>query len=202
MRGKTEKELQEMFQDLNKRLFKGKLPDYKIWIGGRSVVGNLSGFCDNERRTISLAPEVLSNEERLHEILLHEMCHIGKCDGHGKLFVLKLQKLLSQGETWAKEEMDRLEQFSYNDQTRNLGNELDDCALDCFSEKTRFPPSNKVFTTFAYNYGYSRRKFLRTYPWVRTRWMRAKNEAKSLYTAREEGLKKLDHLRKTRRRGR
>lgn len=190
-----------MFRDLNKRLFKGKLPDYRIRIGGRSVVGNLSGFCDNERRTISLAPEVLSNEKRLHEIMLHEMCHIGKCDGHGKPFILKLQRLLSQGETWAKEEIDRLEQFSYNDQTRNLGNELDDCALEWFFEKTRFPPCNKVFSMFAHNYGCSRRGFLRTYPWVRSRWMRAKNEAKSLYTAHEGGLEKLDRLRKTQRRG-
>ena len=91
-----EDDLDALFDELNTRLFEGRLPTYRVQRCA-SHRGE-HGFIDDATKTIWICdpPDVRAT-------LLHEMCHIGTA-GHGRLFRAKLRRLAQHGETWAQAE--------------------------------------------------------------------------------------------------
>ncbi len=89
-------DLDRLFDDLNSRLFDGRLPKYRV--RRRQPHAGEFGCIDDAARTIWIcaSPDV-------RKTLLHEMCHIGT-DGHGRLFRARLRQLARCGEAWAQEE--------------------------------------------------------------------------------------------------
>jgi hypothetical protein len=193
-----------MYDRLNESHFQGRLPRYGIRTNGGPK--DYWGLCDNKKKTIYLATEILSDREKTRRIMLHEMCHVG-IPYHAGRWTTRMRKLEGQGESWIKAELDPQvpvngPMVSYNEFAHSVATSLDDMALDWKG----VGPVRKAVTALSrqsgnFGFGISPYELLRTFPWIPTRWARAKNEAKSLYTAHEEGLEKLDQLRKTCRRG-
>jgi hypothetical protein len=98
LRLRTTKQPSALFDELNKRYWRGRLPKYRV-IRRAVLRGDVLGQCDNRRRTILLRSDV--TEEQLRLTLLHEMCHIGTGRGydHGPSFLRKLHRLVRLGET-------------------------------------------------------------------------------------------------------
>ena len=92
----VEEDLDRLFDHLNDRFFKGRLPKYRVHRCAPRIREH--GFIDNEARTIWIC-----NPSDLRKTLLHEMCHIGT-SGHGRLFRAKLRRLARHGERWAQAE--------------------------------------------------------------------------------------------------
>ena len=67
-----------MFDDLNRRYWRGRLPRYHV-IRRAALKGGRLGVCRDEIRTILLRADLQGEELRL--TLLHEMCHIGTGKG-------------------------------------------------------------------------------------------------------------------------
>src|SRR5438105_3964594 len=94
-------ELANLFQDLNKRFWRGRLRAYRVIYS--KLPGNTRGVCNSKRRTIYIR-EGLQGDQ-LRRVLLHEMCHIG-CRYHGRKFLAHLAHLAEQGEAWANLEIE------------------------------------------------------------------------------------------------
>ncbi len=88
--------LDQLFETLNRELFAGRLPKYRVRTG--PARNGEYGFIDEAEHTIWIC-----QEENLRATLLHEMCHIGT-PGHGRAFRAKLRRLATLGEAWAQEE--------------------------------------------------------------------------------------------------
>ena len=91
-----ETDLDRLFDDLNRSLFDGQLPKYRV--RRREPQNGEYGWIDDAARTIWVCRLC-----DLRKTLLHEMCHIG-ADGHGRRFRARLRHLVRRGETWAQEE--------------------------------------------------------------------------------------------------
>ena len=91
------REAQRLFDELNKRYWRGRLPRYRVI--RRAALGDRAmGLCNNKTRTILLLQSL--DGEKLRLTLLHEMCHIGKASEypHGPQFLKKLHRLARLGE--------------------------------------------------------------------------------------------------------
>jgi hypothetical protein len=209
MKRTTEKELQEIYDRLNKSHFQGHLPRFKIRVGypkGEKPELHADGSCKNEKQTIYIARKITADAEDARRLMLHEMCHVGDPTGeHGNAtgFESRMLRLKDMGETWI-EEKDYACILPVEDKYEGLDeagcyilNGIEDATME-----SRGQLSLREVLRFLSRYlKCSSQELRREYPWIPARWREAKNEAKSLYTAYEEGLEKLDHLRKTQRRG-
>ena len=95
-----------LFDDLNRRYWRGRLPKYRV-IRLDLSHNKLLGYCNNQRRTIILHKHQTGEDLRL--TLLHEMCHIGNARGldHGATFQRKVRRLVNLGEPKLIEDAER-----------------------------------------------------------------------------------------------
>ena len=98
----SEHPLHRLFSELNAEFWKGRLPTYRV---RRRRLPALEGWCDVERRVITIDPRRVSPDD-VRKTLLHEMCHAATRGGggHGKRFLAELARLAAAGEKWAEEE--------------------------------------------------------------------------------------------------
>jgi hypothetical protein len=97
-----------LFEQLNQRFFRGRLPRYTVRLSTLGFAG-AHGRCRPQARTILIARGLPADLAR--RTLLHEMCHIGSL-GHGRRFQAKLARLAAQGERWAGRERVLYERIS------------------------------------------------------------------------------------------
>lgn len=88
-------EASRLFDELNRRYWRGRLPRYRII--RRAKLPDHLAYCRNETRTIVVRADLAGNDLRL--TILHEMCHIGSDGGrvHGALFQRKMRRLVGLG---------------------------------------------------------------------------------------------------------
>jgi SprT-like family len=157
--------LNPLFDDLNQRFFRGRLPAYRIQFTRFEIPGK-KGECDNDRRMIMLSREPKDDPDGLRQWLLHEMCHIGS-PGHGRRFQAKLTKLAVAGEAWAETHRQEYAPAPYGSNiTRDLMrsiNDADDAVLD-------LPWSSAVLRALADRLSLSPKELLRIAPWAPRRW--------------------------------
>jgi len=171
---------ERLFDELNERYFRGKLPSFKIVREStrkNSVVSGM-GRCQPSKRLITLHPDL---GDRLCQTLLHEMCHIETLSkpgyDHGRSFRRRLKNLLLQGENWAAREIEfyRFEEREYV-LLRNLrtkfGKEMKE-RIDEFIvniEQRGVWNWIRARKYLCEEYGISPQKFSKLLPWARDWW--------------------------------
>jgi len=90
-----------LYAQLNREFFRDRLPVYRVRFRQFDRPGQ-EGECKPTARTILLATPLKGDPQKLRQVLLHEMCHIGS-PGHGLRFQAKLARLAANGESWAEE---------------------------------------------------------------------------------------------------
>jgi Protein of unknown function DUF45 len=126
--------------------------------------------CQAEARTILLAISLKRDPQKLRQVLLHEMCHIGS-PGHGRRFRAKLARLAEGGESWAEKERcdlaDRPRGYSLS---ADIAHAIDDAVLDL--PQVRW--SKRVLQVLGNSIGRSPRDTIRAAPWAPQRWERSR----------------------------
>lgn len=154
--------LQNLYEELNKRFFRNRLPRYNVRISP-SLPSH--GKCLSDRRTILLRP---MEPGLLRQFLLHEMCHIGSPD-HGQRFQAKLQAIADEGETWAAEELKTIRRApSWPQEMANLRIKLDEIAL--LSPHWRF---RDVLRWASPDLGMRPSELVKRAPWLKAAWRKA-----------------------------
>jgi hypothetical protein len=99
-------EASRLFDELNRRYWKGRLPRYRV-IRRQILPRRRLGICSDKTGTILLLQSLAGEELRL--TLLHEMCHIGSGAGysHGPRFQKKMRRLVRLGEVKLLEDVER-----------------------------------------------------------------------------------------------
>jgi hypothetical protein len=122
---------QKLFQELNHQYFKGQLPEYEIVLREDLRAG--CGKCDKKRRQLHLA-KVTDNvsDERLPQLLLHEMAHAAvPRKEHGKAWLAEMKRLADMGaptlEDWE----------AYQDRKRTITNR--DIEAEAFDMGAEWP---------------------------------------------------------------
>lgn len=97
-------EASRLFDELNRRHWRGRLPRYRVVRRERLPGGDtVTGVCRHRARTILVQRGLLG--DRLRVTLLHEMAHVAAREfGHGPRFRRGLARLASRGEPLAREE--------------------------------------------------------------------------------------------------
>jgi hypothetical protein len=108
--------------------------------------------------------------EKLREMLLHEMWHIGS-PGHGRRFQAKLARLAEGGESWAEKERRALaDQPRGHSPSAEIAQAIDDAVLDL--PHVRW--SKRVLQMLGNSIGRSPRDTIRAAPWAPQRWERSR----------------------------
>ena len=163
-----------LYGQLNGQFFRGRLPADAVRFRRFDVHGK-EGECSPESRTILLATGLKRDPERLRQVLLHEICHIGAPD-HGRRFQAKLAKLAAAGESWAEQERRQLAERPRGwSVTQEIAQAIGDAALD--NPDARW--SSAVLRMLANYIGRSPRETLRIAPWAPRRWERVRSEARA-----------------------
>jgi hypothetical protein len=162
------RKLTALFNELNKKYFKNRLPAYQVVY--KSAVRR-QGYCDSEHHVIQVLKGM--GEECTRRVLLHEMCHIGT-PYHGKGFLAKLNRLAKQGETWAIDEANEYQNGeTWNELVSELRDSLDDVAANNaslnFTDLVRSLVDEYDFD--------SSEELLRKLPWLEAAWKNAKKDA-------------------------
>jgi hypothetical protein len=170
---------ERLFDELNERYFRGKLPSFKIAREStrkNSVVSGM-GRCQPSKRLITLHPDL---GDHLCQTLLHEMCHIETLPkpgyDHGRSFRHQLKNLLLQGENWAAKEIEfyRFRERKYI-LLRNLRTKFDKEMKDRIDELiVNIEPGVwnwiRARRYLCEEYGINPHKFSRLLPWARDWW--------------------------------
>ncbi len=173
---------EEVFDDFNRTYFGGRLPSFRVIRVESSVHGRHGTLaavaqCEPRKRLIRLS-DTLSGES-LHQILLHEMCHIETSNrpgyDHGKAFRSKLRQLQRQGEDWARDEIEYYKlaeiELGFRKRLRSkVAKEIVDIVdnllicndLDVSWVKIRHYLSNEL--------GLNAKDFPSRFPWVKEYW--------------------------------
>ena len=156
-----------LYEELNRDLFKGRLPRFRVTLcGSKHLPGASPGECLEGRRLIRLRRGL--EPEGLRRWLLHEMCHIGVPD-HGLRFQTRLLRLADQGESWALEEVKGIREApSWNHAMANLRGKLDDVA-----GQVPRPRFTQLLRWLADDFGMPPGKLLQSAPWIRAAWKKA-----------------------------
>jgi hypothetical protein len=153
------------------------LPTYRVRFRRFDIRGK-EGECLTASRTIVLATKLRRDPERLRQVLLHEMCHIG-ARYHGRRFQTKLAKLAAAGETWAARERDLFRERPRGSLTAEIAEAIEDGALDI----PETPWSPGVLRELAERMRRSPQDILRAAPWAPRKWERSRLEALRLREA-------------------
>jgi hypothetical protein len=98
----------ELFHTLNKKFFRGQLPNYRIEFVAVSVLtpdyGDAGGQHIGSERKILVTEPLRHQPEALRKMLIHEMVHAETGDEHDERFFDKLIDIARAGESWAWEE--------------------------------------------------------------------------------------------------
>lgn len=166
--------LSQLYAELNTRFFGGRLPRFRVThcASPRLLLKGFEGECLDSRRLIRLRRGLEPN--RVRQVLLHEMCHIGAPPGHGPRFQANLLQLVAQGETWAAEELERVRHaHRWNELVAQARLELDELA----SISPR-PSFRRVVRWLAEETFFRRPpEVLQVAPWLRQAWEKACREA-------------------------
>ncbi len=91
--------LQTLFDEFNRRYWKGRLPRYLVRRQSKIKDGDLEGLgvCNHQKKRIVIKSSL--EEDVLREVLLHEMVHVRFPDeDHGPKFTRELRRLAARGE--------------------------------------------------------------------------------------------------------
>jgi len=159
-------DLQELFDELDRTRFGGRLPAYRVEFADLPGVGH--GICFSKDRLIQIHSTL--SGEHLRRILLHEMCH-HYSEGHGKRWQAEMLRLGSEhGETWAIEQVQKFREGpTWNQEMSNLRGNLDDWAAE---EVHRDDPRgfDQVAEYAAGQFGLTAEEFLPMVPWLERAW--------------------------------
>jgi len=89
--GWTEERLQRLFDDYNRRYWRGRLPRYNVVISDTYW----GSACDRRNRQVFFHPVVFerSSERQVRETLLHEMAHAATPGVHSKAWYREMKRL-------------------------------------------------------------------------------------------------------------
>ncbi len=182
--------LNRLFDQLNKRFWRGRLPKYRVISRGK-IPGDALGACRNETKIISLRKDL--SEEDLRLTLLHEMCHIGPevgGDAHGPRFRRKLRRLADLGEPKLVEDIERYDGASLRryivEQEAETGSRL---PMTSWRDEVRSDLQAAYFAGWATRRWSTIRRWLarrykiseagleRRIPWAQREWRRYRSEA-------------------------
>lgn len=160
--------LSDLFDQLNRVFFRGRLPRYRVHrtcAHSRYGLG-MDGRCDPETQIIFIRKDLPG--DKLRSVLLHEMCHIGST-GHGRCFQAKLKRLGAMGEAWATEEAQQYR--SERARLKTGAAYLKDVIVYCASDN---PDATwlQVRHHLCWLMALLPRELLRSYPWARRAWKR------------------------------
>ena len=163
--------LSQLFDELNRKFFKGQLPRVRVTLSA-SIRAN--GEYWGERRLIRLRRGL--DPAALRRALLHEMCHVGTPGDHGTPFLKRLRILARRGEEWAKEEVRLYRQFPLasfpsTEDRYFLRGDLEDRALI-----DPRPPFDEVVRRLAEHLEISSGDLRIRAPWLKAEWRRARRE--------------------------
>jgi len=157
--------LNGLFDELNERYFEGCLPRYRV-----SIVKDLGGKDGEyipERRLIRIGRG--HDGETIRKILLHEMCHVATGPSHGKRFIGCLLRLAEQGERWAEEEAEKIQETEHP--ASYVKSRIEEVVL--YLPAARFA---EVARVVARELGMRPKEFLRRFPWAERTWINAVRE--------------------------
>ncbi len=184
-------EANRLFDEFNRRYWRGRLPTYRV-IRRAVILGRCLGLCSNDSRTILLRRELQG--ELLRLVLLHEMCHIGTGSGHdhGPRFVRKLCRLARLGEPNLLKDIERYDGTAVNRTIAKLaaaGKLASDIPFrsavsdDIEAVASALPflrTWSKVRGWLADKYHLSPSQFDRAAPWAEREWRRVSGEYRSI----------------------
>lgn len=190
-------EAQRLYEELNRRYFRGRLPHYRVRFVRRlfpDSAGTFYGRCDSDRKLILLRHDRAPGAPTLRQSLLHEMCHIG-APGHGKRWQAKMRRLAALGETWAEQEAARYaEEIRHR---RPFAAQIKDFLEQlAYTEIAYRWPT--VLRLTALEVGKKPRDLLHVAPWVRNVWTRLMKERRDFQVAQEEVRRKIEEERSQR----
>lgn len=162
--------LTQLYHELNQQLFNGRLPRYRVTFYKALAC---RGYCLSERKLIRLSPNL--PDDKIREVLLHEMCHIHGGPNHGKRFQAELARLAALGEEWANDEIRQ-----YTDKDRitwqaEVKEQIQQVFLD--QPDARFWPAMRWIAGGA---GMTPGQLLKRAPWVRATWKKARAESREI----------------------
>jgi hypothetical protein len=175
-------EASRLFDELNRRYWRGRLPRYRI-IQRSTLSGGALGQCRDGTRTILIAPH--ASVDALRATLLHEMCHIGTGPGlaHGPRFVRKLRRLVKLGESPLLEDVERYDgtdsRRAIEETEAALGKKLPEmpfaAALESDLEAAAFSGQwrrrwSTIAAVLAPTYQMTVPQFRRAAPWAERTW--------------------------------
>src|SRR5262245_16574978 len=172
---------EELFDNLNRTYFRGRLPSFTVIraeFSSDGTPGTISsvGKCDLRKRSITLVKDLRGPS--LRQVLLHEMCHIetlarGAYD-HGKSFRSRLRFLLRRGEDWARYEIEYYKlaerEFYLQKQIktkifRKIVDRMDDMTTDYVNDGWL-----RIRRLLSYEFGVNPGAFSARFPWARDYW--------------------------------
>lgn len=178
-------EAQRLFEELNRRYFRGRLPRYRVRFVTRHRIhaeGIWYGECDSETRVIRLRHGLTdSSTPTLRQALLHEMCHIG-APRRSPRWQAKMKRLALMSESWAQQEA-----AEYAEELRTLRpwparvkDTLEE--LSMLQEELTWPTALRLL---ARSLGRRSSDVLRAAPWAPRTWKRLMAERRAFDQARE-----------------
>jgi hypothetical protein len=194
-------EASRLFDELNARHWRGRLPRYRVIRLPTSAMKNKIAYCRNLTLTIAVRRELTGEELRL--AMLHEMCHIDRITTrsgwqHGPVFRRRVRRLVERGESKLIEDLERydgtaaMRRYEQAVAAGDSSISVDDRPLrvrvsERFESLIFGGGSRRRWSTvarwLANEYGLSTAQLRRTMPWAEADWRRMTAEWRELEKA-------------------